>query len=303
MRILLAACLTLTSAIAMPIAGARAQIDSREGILLQNQVLELRQEVQTLRDQLAHAGAAGRTPTSLGGYQGAPPAAAGTNVDINTQLLDRVQHLEDDLRQLRGRIDEVDNARQREGEDLAKKLGDLNFRLDNGTAPTPGAPVPTTSAGPANLAAPVAGGGATPSDGLPVPPPPPPRRTAEMVLQEGNAALARRDYAASEAAAKEVLGTTGKGPRSTDAQFLLAQSLAGRHDYSAAAVAFDDTYNRSRTGLHAQDSLLGLAGALTAINEKRAACETLDKLRAEFPTPRADLKDAVATARRNAACK
>ena len=40
---------------------------------------------------------------------------------------------------------------------------------------------------------------------------------------------------------------------------------------------------------------------LTAIGEKKAACATLDKLKAEFPAPRADLKDGIAGARQKAA--
>ena len=40
-------------------------------------------------------------------------------------------------------------------------------------------------------------------------------------------------------------------------------------------------------GGHAQEALLGLAISLTAINEKRAACDTLTKLHTEFPTPAA----------------
>ena len=302
MTLRLASCLALLCAVMGPLSPARAQVESREGIALQNQILALRQDVQSLRDQLARAPAAGGS--SLGGYQ-PPPAPTG---EIGVQLLDRVQRLEDALRSMRGHIDEVDNARQRQGEDLAKQIGDLNFKLQNGAAAIP-APPPVAAGGsarpvppnptPGNLAAtpPVTG-----SD-LPTPPAPPvvAKRTPEMILQEGNAALARRDYAASEAAARQVLGG-GKGPRMTDAQFLLAQSLAGRKDYSGAAVAYDDAYNRSRTGLRAQDSLLGLATALTAITEKQAACETLDKLRSEFPSPRADLRDSVAAARRNAGC-
>jgi TolA-binding protein len=123
-----------------------------------------------------------------------------------------------------------------------------------------------------------------------------------MAMQEGNAALARRDYAAAEAAAREVMRFP-QSPRATDAQFLLAQSLAGKRDFQGAAVAYDDTYNRARAGTLAQPSLLGLANALTAINEKRAACVTLDKLKAEFPTPRADLREPIAAARQRAGCR
>ena len=121
-------------------------------------------------------------------------------------------------------------------------------------------------------------------------------------MQEGNAALARRDYAAAEAAAREVLRFP-QSPRAADAQFLLAQSLNGKRDYQAAAVAYDDTYNRGKTGTNAQPALLGLANSLIALNEKRAACATLDKLKAEFPNPRADLREPVNGARQRAGCR
>jgi tetratricopeptide (TPR) repeat protein len=134
----------------------------------------------------------------------------------------------------------------------------------------------------------------------PAPPPPPVKRTPEMILQEGNAALARKEYPIAEAAAKAALAAGG--PRATDAQFLLARSLYGAKDYTGAAVAFDDAYKRSKTGVHAPDSLLGLADSLAAIQEKKAACQTLEKLAAEFPNLRPDLKARAATARRDAGC-
>ena len=92
-------------------------------------------------------------------------------------------------------------------------------------------------------------------------------------------------------------------PRAYDAQFLLAQALAGQRQWSRAAIAYDDAYTRSKRGAHAADSLLGLASALVAINERRAACDTLGKLRAEFPNPRPDLREEVAAASRHAGCR
>jgi TolA-binding protein len=300
MRFLVAAGLFVLCAVAVPLSPAHAQVESREGIALQNMILELRAEVQSLRDQMAR-GAPQGGGSNLGSAQ--PPTAGAPVNDMTAQLLDRVQRLEDDVRQLRGRVDEADVARQRQGDELAKQIGDLNFKLQNGGAAAPAAAgasaagASTLSPPPANLATP-----AKPGDALPVPPPPPARRTPEMMLQEGNAALARRDYAAAEARANEVL-TTGKGPRANDAHYLQAQSLAGRKDNTGAAIAYEDTYNANRTGVHAQESLLGQANALAAIGEKPAACGVLNKLRAEFATPRADLKEPIAAARRNAACK
>jgi TolA-binding protein len=286
-------------------APVRAQMDTREGIALQNQILELRRQVEMLRNQSGGS--------VLGGSAPAYTAPSGNSNDMTAQLLDRVSRLEDDVRTLNGRLDQMANALQQQHDDLAKQIGDLSFRLDNagvpggapgGAGPAMASPVPrlgyppTLSPQPGPL-------GLIPQSAVPPPPPSPPaavRRTPEMAMQEGNAALARRDYAAAEAAAREVLAGP-RGPRAIDAQFLLAQSLNGKRDYANAAVAYDDAYSRSRTGPRAQDALLGLANSLTSLGDKRAACASLDKLRAEFPSTRQDLRDPISAARARAGCR
>lgn len=276
--------LLLLAALAVP-GAARAQVESREGIYLQNQIQELKRDIQGLRDSVNRGAAGG---SALGGPR--PSSPPGANADVATALLERVSRLEDDIRQLRGRIDETANAQQRMREDLAKQIDDLNYKIGAGV----NAADPATPTAPPLLPLPKP---AMP----PIPPAATAKRPAEAALQEGNAALARRDYPTAETAAREVIATP-KSPRAYDAQFLLAQALTGRKDYQGAAVAYDDTYNRARTGTKAQDALIGLANALNAIGEKRAACATLDKLKAEFATPRADLKDSIAGARQRAAC-
>ncbi|MBV8912209.1 MAG: hypothetical protein JOZ05_04090 [Acetobacteraceae bacterium] len=273
MRVLLA---VLLCALALP---ARAQMDSREAIALQNQILELRRDLQVLQQQ-----------------RGAPPPVVyrgqgGGGGDIAPELLNRVLQLEEEVRRLRGDLDEQTNASRRAYEDLSKQIADLNFRLQNGgggaaspAAPGPSAPVPQAGTGPAA-------------------PSPPVRRTPELAMQEGNAALARRDYATAEAAAREVLSAGRSTARAADANFLLAQALQGQRNYQGAAVAYDDAYNRSRTGSRAPDALLGMANALTGLNERPAACATLDKLRAEFPSLRAPIRDAAAALRGRNGCR
>lgn len=267
-------------AVAACLAGpARAQMDSREGIALQNQILELRRDLQAMQGR---GGGSLPPPVVRGGSGG------GGGGEIAAQLLDRVQALEEQNRQLRGQIDQLANAQRRQGEELAKQVGDLNFRLGNG-APAAGAAPSPPAAGPAPvpLNAQVAPQG---------------RRPPELAMQEGNAALARRDYPMAEAAAREVLAA-GRGPRATDAQFLLAQSLAGRRDYQGAAIAYDDAYNRGRTGARGPDALLGVASSMVALNEAAAACASLDKLRAEYPGVRPDVRQAVAALRTRAGCR
>ncbi len=291
---------------------ARAQMQSREGIALQDQILELRHELDLMRNQAPPYGGSslGRQP---------PPPVTGNAGDLLPQLLDRVATLEDQMRDLRGRVEALENTQRQQGADLGKQIGDLQFQLQQmqGGAPPGGAAsgstagqATTLSPPPGNLGTLPAGSvppgapanaAATPRLPLPAGPAASPRRTPELAMQEGNAALARRDYPAAEAAAREVL-QGGRTPRSYDAQFLLAQALAGERDWRGAAVAYGDAYQRATTGGHAQDALLGLGNSLTALGDKKSACEALDTLRAQSPTPRPDLREAVLAARVRAGC-
>ncbi len=270
---------------------ALAQLDSREAIELRNQMLELRRDVQQLRDQ----GPRG-APASGGSFLGGRPAAVDNsgNSEITGQLLSRVESMEEQLRRLRGRIDEIDNRVQRQGDELGKQVGDLGFRVQGleGGAPAAGRPAPAPQA-----ALPLAPPSAVPASPTAI------RRTPEASIQDGNAALARRDYVSAEAAAREVLNNSKTSPRAYDAQMLLAQALSGRHEYAQAAIAYDDGYKRNRRGARAPDALFGLAGSLVAINEKRAACDTLNQLANEFPSPRPDLRDGVTALRGRAGCR
>ena len=279
---------------------ARAQVESREGIALQNQILDLRRQMQALQDQ---SGRGGGSPT----YLGRAPSPSGSS-DLVAQLLTRVDALEEQVRQLRGRIDQTQNEAQRQGAELGKRMEDMAFQAQNpqgsalggpspGPRPAPMQAAPPPRQPPGNLAL------LPPSTSLGGPPQGPVRRTPELAIQEGNAALARRDYPAAEQAAREVLSGNRTSPRAYDAQFLLAQALMGQRQYSQAAIAFDDAYNRSRVGLHAPDALLGLANSLIAINEKKAACDTLAKLRAEYPSPRPDVREAMSGAAQRGGCR
>jgi TolA-binding protein len=298
--LLLAAAMVAASLAGVP---AQAQIESREGIELRDQIAELRHELEMLRDQVAH-GAGG---SALG--TAARPSNAGN--DMLAQLLVRVDQLEEQTRQLRGRIDELQNQLQRQTADLGKRIDDLAFLVQNPEAAA-AARQAAQAAGAAAPSPPAAGGTTTmsPPPGtlgtLPAQPPgapPAAPRTPEVAMQEGIAALARRDYATAEAVAREVLTSSRTSPRAYDAQFLLAQAQFGQRQYAQAALSFDDTYNRARKGAHAEDALFGLANSLAALNDKSSACQALAKLHAEFPTPRADLRAPIAAAAQRNGCR
>jgi TolA-binding protein len=300
-------------------APARAQIESREGIALRDQIDELRHELQVLQDRVSN----GRGGSLLGSptpYSAPPSGPAGN--DVTARLLVRVDQLDDQVRQLRGRIDELQNQLQQQTADLGKRIDDLTFLVENPKAAAAAAAAARQAGAAPATSAPPATGTTTPppSTGvlgtLPAGPPPaappgagppgttrPPPRTPELAMQEGNAALARRDYATAEADAREILNNNRTSPRAYDAMFLLAQAQYSERQYSQAALSFDDAYNRSRKGPHAPDALLGLANALVGLNDKPSACQALTKLHAEFPTLRPELHDQVAFTYGRAGCR
>jgi TolA-binding protein len=275
----------LIALLALPLLAAPAAaqvIESREGIALQNQILELRRDLDALR---------------RGGGMAAPVAprgGAGAPQELLQQMLARLGELEEEVRRLRGRLEVAENTNRRLAEDVEKLRGDMDFRLQQleGGAGRPAAPRPPQ--GPAAAPAP-----AQPPPAAASPPGP---RTAERAIAEGQAALAREDFAAAEAAAREVLAGR-PGPRQQDAQILLGEALLGRRQFQNAALAFNDAYATNRRSSRAPEALLGLATAFTGFGARREACDTLDQLRSEFTTLSAPMQRRVAEARRRAQCR
>jgi TolA-binding protein len=278
----------------LPLMGApaRAQMDSREGIALQNQILELRRDLDALR----RGGGGAPVPAPRGGGAAPPETVQG--------LLSRVQELEETVRRQRGQLDVAENANRRLAEEVEKLRGDMDFRLQQlegggrggatrppqGPPPAP-APAPQPpQAGPAPQAAPGS------------PPAPPGPRTAERALADGQAALARNDFATAEAAAREVIAGR-PGPRAQDAQLLLGEALLGRRQFQNAALAFDEAYRRNRQSSRAPEALLGLSNAFIGFGARREACDTLEQLASEFTRLPQPVSARVADARRRAQCR
>ena len=284
-------------------APARAQIESREGIALQNQILELRQELQGLQQLQGQANGAGYAPQPVAPPDAGAMQAAPGGSDAVAQLVVRVGSLEEQMRELQGKVAELSNAEQRDHDELAKQVGDLAFKLGvppasaaGGLSAPPGAPPPAGND-------PGAGSPAAGMD-LSAPPPPPVaepvRHTPEQALKQGNAALARRDYAAAEASAREALALGG--PRGADARFLLARALAGQHQFKEAAPAFFAVYKASPKSPRGAEGLLGVANALIGMSDNKDACQAVAKFGVEFPHADAALKQAAASARKRAGC-
>jgi TolA-binding protein len=272
-------------------APAMAQMDSREGIALQNQILQLRQEL----DQVRRGGG-----SSLGGapMAPAPSGRGGVPSELTGQLLERVNQQDEELRRVRGRVDELEFRNRTLQQQLEKLQGDMDYRLQQiegggGAAPAGGRPAAPGQSGSLNTPA---------APSAPAAPASPAPRTAERALADGQAALGRRDYAVAESAAREVVASRNNA-RSQDAQLLLGGALLGKRDFPNAALAFDDAYKRNRQSARAPEALVGLANSFIGLNAKREACETLDNLRSEFPRLSGGLAERATDARRRGGCR
>ncbi|MFC7735919.1 hypothetical protein ACFQX4_08640 [Roseomonas sp. GCM10028921] len=281
----------------LPSGEALAQAESREGIYLQNQILQLRQELEMLR----RSGAAVAPQLPAPG-RGAAPAGGG---ELVGQLLERVGTLEEEVRRQRGRAEQAEYANRTLQQQVEKLQGDIEYRF-NALESRGGAAAGASP--PAGRAAGGQGGAVAPQAASPAPAAPagqpaaPAPRTPEVALREGQAALGRRDYAASEAAAREVLGARNS-PRAQDAGILLGDSLMGRRDFQNAALAYDDAYRRNRTSGRAPEAMIGLANAFNGFNAKREACQTLDDLRSQFPRLSGAVAERAGQARQRAGCR
>jgi len=312
MRRLIGSVLMAAVLAAGPATRAVAQIDSREGIALDNEILELRQHIQQLEQQMSglqqlqsQAGVA-PAPTPMApmdsqGQIGQAPAG-----DTVAQLVVRVSSLEEEMRTLQGRVEELANTQQHDHDDLTKQIGDLAFKMNPAggvsAGATPGMTPPDSGApgGPAGMESTPGTLPPTPQHAPPLTPPPA-HHTPEQALKLGQAALARRDYDAAAAAAQEVLAS-GHGPRTADAEYLLAHAEAGKHDYKAAAAAFYGVYKASPHSPRGAASLLGVANAFLDMGDKPHACETMVKFGAEYPHPDGPLRTAAGSVRKRGGC-
>ncbi|PCD79465.1 tol-pal system YbgF family protein [Acetobacter orleanensis] len=258
-----ALCLPVATVLVASAPAAHAQdVTSREGLALQNQIMALKQAMS----QMQTSGGAMAPPSAT-----PAPSSSSGNGDLTAQLLDRVTTLEQQQRDMRGEIDQLTNDLQQKTAALSKQIADNQFAAQNGGGGGGGgaAPAAAAAAGAASESAAPAKSAAT---------------TPDALLASGKAALQKRDYDTAHDNAERAL-KNAKGAFKVDAQFLLAQSLAGQKQYRQSAVAYYDAYRQSPKSARAPDALLGVSASLLAMGDKKAACQALGKLKAEFPSP------------------
>ncbi len=261
-------------------ASAQPLIQSQEGIALQNEILQLQQQVQSLQSQGGGNGA-----SSLGGTT--PPAPSGnqgSNALIPT-LLTQVQQLQAQVQTLNGEVSDLQHQQQTQNDQTQKEIGDLKFQMTNGASAAPGgqgAAIPPASPGASQAPAP---------------------DDPKATLQAAISAYEKHDYATAEKLAQGIVTHHRSAPQAYRAQYLVAQSYAAKGDSSSAAVAYYNTYNMNKSGTYAPRSMLGLASSLAAIGQNQEACETLASLNSQYPKPPAGMQSEIDAVSSRAHCQ
>lgn len=316
-RIALIPLLALGLALASP---ASAQLTDNRG--LYDRIDRLERDIQTLQAQLARGGnpgttvvtspalSAGSTPMS----SGAPMSAARTS-----QLDERVDQLEDLVRDITGKLEEANYKTLQTQKQLERMQADIDLRFKE-LQTVGGAPAPAAQPG---LSMPAASGSA-----LPVPPkngadgpglapgpqvlgvltgaeakrlnaePPPgqapvltppasvvPPKDAVAIYDDAYAKVQSGDYAGAEAGFKAFLAGNPKHQRAISAEYWLADLMFVRQDYKNSAAAFLETYKKDPKSTKAPDMLWKVAQSFARLDppDKTDACKALALLFAQHP--------------------
>ena len=270
---------------------------SREAIMRQHQALA-RQHGEGGSDGI------GGSSADLGGDDLSAPLPASSSQsggrssggqsggDLVANLLERVNALEGQVREMHGQMEQMSNQLHQDEATMTKQLGDMQFALENGghhAAARPAAEAETAAA--ASVAAPAASEAAAPH-----------AATVSDTLQAGRAALKGHRYEEAETQARQALKQSKTGWSRTEAQYLLAQSLAGQKSYKNAALTYYDVYSHSPDSPRAPEALLGVSASMLALGNKTASCEALQRLHKEFPNASARVKSSEQIFRERAGC-
>lgn len=259
-------------------AQAQPLIQSQEGIALQNEILQLRQQVQQISAQKS----SGDGSSSLGGNLSAPAAPSATN-PLLPSLLTQVQQLQAQVQTLNGQVSELQHDMQTQNAQTQKEIGDLKFQMTNGGA-TPGATngtAPAAAAGAAASASTAAKAAAAPAAPPAATIPSSPREALKAAIK----AYERHDYRNAAVIAQQIVTKNKEAPEAYRAQYLLAQSYAAQDNAKSAAVAYYGTYSMNKSGTYAPRALLGLANSLADLRQNQEACETISSLNSQFTSP------------------
>ncbi len=296
-------------AIVLPVQPVRAQSQDMRPIL--ERLDRLERDLNQVQRQVYRSQVGGGPAPVL-------PPSGDTNNAVDVSI--RMDQLEEQMRRLTGRLEELQNGVSQLGTRLDKMQADNEVRFqqleDHGSGSAP----EVASAGAAG-----ARGGAADME-RPAPGPaalvvPPGNRAAAAaalnggpsanVLPQGSAQeqysyafglVRQQDFKNAEVALKEFLQKHPTDPLAGNAQFWLGQTYFVRGDNAAAAAEFAKGYEKYPQGPKASEALLKLGISLNNQGNKQGACASFARLDRDFPKLEQSLKDTETQEKRRAGC-
>jgi tol-pal system protein YbgF len=234
--------------------------------------------------------------------------------------------LEQDVRSVTGRLEEVSYQLRKLEDRLTKLSADIDYRLSQmkaagegeaaagGSKREAGAPsatggTPAVAPGNSSQSPPVdentakakaattgAAGPASPQTASL-----PPRSPREQYARAFSL-LEKRNYEEAGTGFDEFLKAHPDDPLADNARYWLGETYYARGDYAHSAEAFLDAYDKNKTGPKAPDTLLKLGLSLAALDKKKEACATFRELHRAFPNAPGAVKDRAAEEGKRLAC-
>lgn len=190
----------------------------------------------------------------------------------------RVNALEGELRRLIATVEQMQNTQRQLSQQLANRLGDVEFRLTEleGGDPSEVAPLQLPGAS--------TGGGATVESSNTGS-----QQLALSVSEQGDFDRAVRDvqqgrFDQAEDRLLDFIGSYPSSPLQANAFLWLGESQFARGIYADAASNYLKAYNVDRIGPIAPESLYKVGVSLGRLGQINEACLTLREVRAQFPS-------------------
>jgi len=256
--------------------------------------------------------------------------AAYGGASTNTEM--RLSAVEDQLRALTGKVEQIDYLTRRMDQALQRMQGDYDARLmkletsaaqaaSQPSAPqraaasvapptaedepeiTPQQPVTGTLGGVKLKGDKITGGIVNPKA------PPLPNTPADYGLTPQEAydrafgMLRQANYDEAEKAFKGFIDKNGNDKLIDNAKYWYAETYYVRGKFNDAAIGFADAFQQNPKGTKAPDSLLKLAMSLGAMEKTQDACGALDALKAKYPSASATIRARADQERARMKCK
>jgi tol-pal system protein YbgF len=114
--------------------------------------------------------------------------------------------------------------------------------------------------------------------------------------------LRQARYEEAEQALRAFIQRNPKDALAASAQYWLGESYYARKDYTQAASAFAECYEKYPKGTKAPDSLLKLGMSLANLGQKDNACRAFQRLERDFPQAQSYIKERESSEKRRVGC-